>query len=83
MQYTKHMKRTNLVLNEDILKTATQLMGAKTYSEAVNRALEESIHLIHIRNLVNIMGKDIWTGDLSEMRSDIAPKKSKQTKKRK
>ena len=72
-----HMKRTNLVLDEHLLKTATRAMGAKTYSEAVNRALEEAIRLIQIRNLTGLYGKAIWDGDLSEMRSDSSRRKKK------
>ena len=64
------MKRTNLVLNEETLEKATRLMGAKTYSDAVNRALEEMIKLIHLRGLLDLMGKDIWSGDLAEMREE-------------
>jgi hypothetical protein len=70
------MKRTNLVLNEDNLETATKLMGARTYSEAVNRALEQAIQLIKIRNLAGLTGSNIWEGNLGEMRKD-RPKKSK------
>lgn len=43
----------------------TQLMGAKTYSEAVNRALDESIRLCQIRGLAKYMGTGVWEGDLS------------------
>jgi Arc/MetJ family transcription regulator len=68
------MKRTNLVLDEEMLEKATRLMGAKTYSEAVNRALEESIKLIHIRGLADLMGKNPWAGSLSEMREDRTSK---------
>ena len=64
------MKRTNLVLNEDLLEDATRLMGAKTYSEAVNRALEDSIKLMKIRGLVDLSGQNIWSGDLKKMRED-------------
>jgi Arc/MetJ family transcription regulator len=39
------MKRTNLVLNEDLLNEATRVLGAKTYSAAVNTALQEVIRL--------------------------------------
>ena len=42
------MKRTNLVLDEQLLDQAVRLLGAKTYSAAVNTALEE---LIRIRKL--------------------------------
>jgi hypothetical protein len=39
------MKRTNLVLDEHLLAQATQVLAAKTYSAAVNTALEEVIRL--------------------------------------
>ncbi|MBI2605542.1 MAG: type II toxin-antitoxin system VapB family antitoxin [Deltaproteobacteria bacterium] len=65
------MKRTNLVLDETLLKTATRLLGAKTYSEAVNRSLEEAIRIGKIRGLFNLMGQVEWEGELSEMRRDL------------
>ncbi len=64
------MKRTNLVLNEELLKTATQVLGAKTYSAAVNQALAEAIRNAKIRGLASFLGKGVWEGDLSAMRED-------------
>lgn len=85
--YNKHMKRTNLVLDEEMLEKAVLLMGAKTYSEAVNRALEESIKLYHVRGLAGMAGSGVWEGDLSEMRDDCKvaspEKKYKRSKKKK
>lgn len=73
------MKRTNLVLNEEYLENATRLLGAKTYSEAVNKALQETIKLYYIRALIDLTGQGLWQGDLAEMRQDQvkAPAKSK------
>ena len=79
--YTIHMKRTNLVLNEELLKTATRLLGAKTYSEAVNRSLEDSIRNVKARGILGFIGKDVWQGDLAQMREDQSPaQKNPQTK---
>ena len=64
------MKRTNLVLNEELLKEATRVLGAKTYSAAVNTALEEVIRLKKVESLPRFFGSGIWEGDLSEMRED-------------
>jgi Arc/MetJ family transcription regulator len=64
------MKRTNLVLNEDLLIQATRVLGAKTYSAAVNTALEEVVRLRKIQSLPKFFGSGIWEGDLSEMRED-------------
>jgi Arc/MetJ family transcription regulator len=66
------MKRTNLVLDEELLDTATRLLGAKTYSAAVNRALEEVIRLARIRDLASFVGTGVWEGSLPEMRADRA-----------
>lgn len=38
-------RRTNLVLDAPLLETATRVLGAKTYSAAVNLALEEVIRI--------------------------------------
>ncbi len=65
-----HMKRTNLVLDEDLLVLATQVLGTKTYSAAVNTALEEVIRLRKIQSLPQFFGSGIWEGNLSEMRED-------------
>ncbi len=67
------MKRTNLVLDENLLKTATQLLGAKTYSAAVNQALEQAIRVAKVRGLADLFGTGIWDGDLGEMREDRKP----------
>ena len=64
------MKRTNLVLNEELLEQATRILGAKTYSAAVNTALEEVIRLRKIQSLPRFFGSGIWEGSLSEMRED-------------
>jgi hypothetical protein len=64
------MKRTNLVLDEQLLKSATQVMGEKTYSATVNRALAEAINNHKILGLQSFFGSGIWEGDLSAMRED-------------
>ena len=64
------MKRTNLTLDEHLLKEATLALGVKTYSAAVNQALEEAIRVSRIRGLTKWFGSSIWQGDLSEMRED-------------
>lgn len=64
------MKRTNLVLDEQLLKSATQILGEKTYSATVNRALADALRNHKIQNLSNFFGSGIWDGDLSAMRED-------------
>ena len=69
------MRRTNLVLDENLLEQATRVLGAKTYSAAVNTALEEVIRLKKVQSLPRFFGSGIWEGDLAEMREDH-PRKS-------
>ncbi len=64
------MKRTNLVLREDLLEEATRLSGEKTYSRAVERALEEFVRRIKARQILQLEGTGLWEGDLAAMRSD-------------
>lgn len=71
------MKRTNLVLDEELLKTATHMLGVKTYSAAVQIALKETIKLLKVRGMSEFIGSGIWQGNLSEMREDSASKKKK------
>ena len=64
------MKRTNLVLDEQILNEATRLSGEKTCSRTVGRALEEFIRRFKARQILDLAGSGAWQGDLSEMRRD-------------
>lgn len=68
------MKRTNLVLNTELLREAQTLLEERTYSATVNRALQEAIRLAKVRKLANFFGSGIWQGNLSEMREDKSPR---------
>jgi hypothetical protein len=58
------MKRTNLVLREDVLEEATRLSGEKTYSRTVDRALEEFVQRRKAQPILTLAGSGLWTGDL-------------------
>ncbi|MBY0375442.1 MAG: type II toxin-antitoxin system VapB family antitoxin [Bryobacteraceae bacterium] len=64
------MRRTNLVLDERLLDEATRVLAARTYSAAVNTALEEVIRTRKIRGIPSFFQSGIWAGDLAEMRED-------------
>jgi len=66
--YTMHMKRTNLVLDAELLDEATHLLGVKTYSAAANLALAEVMRFRKIQTLPQFFGQGLWHGDLPEMR---------------
>ena len=73
------MKRTNLVLDEALVQEATRLSGERTYSSAVNKALEDYVKRARARRILELAGSGLWTGDLSKIRADG----SKQTRGRK
>jgi len=64
------MKRTNLVLREDLLEEAVRLSGERTYSRAVERALEDFVKRSKARQILDLSGSGLWEGSLSEMRRD-------------
>lgn len=67
---TVRMKRTNLVLDEEILAEATRLSGEKTYSAAVMLALRDFIRRAKARRILELRGSGLWEGDLAAMRRD-------------
>ena len=64
------MKRTNLVLNEDLLEEATRLSGERTYSRTVERALEDFVRRARARRILELAGSGLWEGNLSVVRED-------------
>jgi hypothetical protein len=68
------MKRANLVLREELLEEATRLSGEKTYSRAVERALEDFIRRAKARQILTLAGSGAWEGELAEMRRDTSGK---------
>ena len=64
------MKRTNLVLNGDLLEEATRLSGERTYSRTVERALEDFVRRAKARRILELAGSGLWNGDLSAVRED-------------
>ena len=64
------MRRTNLVLDEHLLEDATRDLGVKTYSAAVNLALEEILRIRKVQALPQFFGQGLWHGNLSQMRED-------------
>ena len=77
------MKRTNLVLDENILEQTLRLSQKKTYSEAVMIAMKEFIRVNEFSKIFEFQGTGIWSGDLSDMRKDTKAVKSKTKKKTK
>jgi Arc/MetJ family transcription regulator len=71
------MKRTNLVLDESLLKEAVALSGAKTYSMTVDMALHDYVSRAKARRIWDLAGTGLWEGDLAEMRRDSPRRRSR------
>lgn len=64
------MKRTNLVLDEQLLLEALRLSGERAYSGVVMKALADYVRRIKAGRILELAGRGLWQGDLSEMRGD-------------
>jgi Arc/MetJ family transcription regulator len=64
------MKRTNLVLDGDLLEEAARLSGERTYSKTVERALREMVRRAKARQILDLAGSGLWQGDLAVIRED-------------
>ena len=67
---TLRMKRTSLMLDEELLKEAQRLAGDRTYSATVNRALEDFVRRVKAGRILELRGSGLWHGDLALMRQD-------------
>lgn len=61
--------RTNIVLDDELIRRAMQVSGAKTKREAVDRALRELVARASVyRALRKLKGKMPWEGDVEAWR---------------
>jgi Arc/MetJ family transcription regulator len=67
--------RTNIVIDDRLMKRAMRVCGATTKREAVERSLELMVRLAEQEKLIrSARGKLRWEGDLAAMRRDRQPK---------
>lgn len=62
--------RTNVVIDDELMKKAQAVLGAKTKRETVEAALRRVVSLHAQHELMNFRGKLQWEGDLDAMRTD-------------
>lgn len=62
--------RTNIELDDVLVKEAMSLTKLRTKKEMVNFALEALIKKIKKQELASLWGSNIWEGDLNQMRID-------------
>jgi Arc/MetJ family transcription regulator len=60
--------RTNVVIEEKLIKKALNYTGLKTKKEVINYALQELIKRRERKEILKLAGKFHWEGDLNEMR---------------
>ena len=65
------MKRTNVVLDDDLLEEAVRVSGERTYARTIERALTEMVQRSRLNKAFEqLVGSGGWFGNLTEMRRD-------------
>lgn len=62
--------RTNVVLDDDLVKSALEASGIKTKKKAIEEGLKLLIDVNCQKKIKAFRGKLKWSGDLDEMRRD-------------
>ena len=62
--------RTNVVLDDDLVRSALSLSGFKTKKKAIEEGLKLLIRVNRQQKIRACRGRLKWTGDLGKMRAD-------------
>jgi len=62
--------RTNIVIDDKLMREALRASGASTKKEAVERGLRMLVHANKQAEIRKFRGKLRWEGDLDAMRTD-------------
>ena len=62
------MLRTNIELDEKLVKEGLKLTRKQTKKELVNHALQELVTRLKRKKILELEGKVKWTGKLSNLR---------------
>jgi Arc/MetJ family transcription regulator len=62
------MKKTNILLDDDLLKIAKRLTEVRSTKEVVDLALRHLVRNLRRRRILRHAGKVNWEGDLTAMR---------------
>lgn len=62
--------RTNIVIDDALMRDAMQASGARTKRQAVELGLRTLIQLKQQETLKQFKGRLVWEGDLDEQRTD-------------
>ena len=62
------MSRTNIDIDDRLIRQARRLTGLKTKKAVVGRALEELIRIETRKGILRYYGSGIWKGNLKALR---------------
>ena len=62
--------RTNIVIDDDLMRDTLRVTGLKTKREAVELALKTLVRLSNQQKIKQLRGRVSWKGDLEAMRTD-------------
>ncbi len=62
------MKRTNIVIDEKLIKAGLKATGLKTRKALVDYALRDLLRRESQKRILELKGKVHWEGDLSSLR---------------
>jgi Arc/MetJ family transcription regulator len=66
------MSRTNIELNENLVRQARKLTRLKTKRAIVDKALELLVRSEHRKGILKYFGTGIWKADFKRMRENRA-----------
>jgi Arc/MetJ family transcription regulator len=66
--YTRCMSRTNIEINDQLVRKARRLTRLKTKREIVDKALELLVRSETRKDMLRYYGSGVWKGDLKGMR---------------
>jgi len=70
VSYEVHKVRTNIEIDDKLMKDALKATGARTKREAVELGLKTLVQLRAQEKARELKGKITWEGDLNAMRTD-------------
>lgn len=62
------VKKTNVLLDEELVETAKELTGTRFTKDVVDLALRRLVRNVRRRRILQLAGKVKWEGDLAMMR---------------
>jgi Arc/MetJ family transcription regulator len=67
------MSRTNIDLDDRLVRRAQKVSGLKTKKAVVHRALETLVRTEGRKGILHYHGSGVWKGDLKAMRRNRTP----------